>query len=419
MTALSSTFESWPVAVIGAGPVGLAAAAHLQARGLDPLVLEAGPSPGTAVLQWGHVRLFSPWEVLIDDASAQALSATGWRAPRSDGLPTGKELVERYLEPLAASPALADRIRYDHRILSVSRVGPDRTEGSVRHLAPFVLRVAAPGGLIDVIARGVVDASGTWRQPNPLGASGVAAIGEGEAASRITYGIPDVVGPDRHRYENRRVLVVGSGHSAFNVLADLATLRGAAPGTRIFWAIRSATLDQVLATRTGGGLPACARLGTRMAALVEEGAVSLLSGFRAERVVMAADAVAVIGTDMTSVEADEIVVATGSRPDLHMLRELRLDVDDVFEAPAQLAPLVTCASAPEHGARELGHPEPDFYTVGMKSYGRAPSFLLDTGYLQVRSVVAALASAPGHVATTSSNGEILQGDHTAAPIRSA
>jgi hypothetical protein len=94
--------------------------------------------------------------------------------------------------------------------------------------------------------------------------------------------------------------------------------------------------------------------------------------------------------------ADEVIAATGFRPDLEMLRELRLDLDDRVEAARTLAPLIdpnlhSCGTVPPHGVDELGHPDEGVYLVGMKSYGRAPTFLLRTGYEQVRSVAAALA----------------------------
>src|SRR5699024_6673907 len=70
-----------PVAVIGAGPTGLAAAAHLVTRGIDPIVFEAGPTPAAAVLEWGHIGLFSPWKYNIDQAARTLLESVDWQEP--------------------------------------------------------------------------------------------------------------------------------------------------------------------------------------------------------------------------------------------------------------------------------------------------------------------------------------------------
>ena len=384
-----------PIAVIGAGPVGLAAAAHLVMAGEAPLVLEAGPGVGANVLEWGHVRLFSPWGYNIDAAAAALLTETGWAPPDPDAYPTGRELVERYLAPLAATPRLAPHLRYNTRVLAVTRRGVDKLKTAGREDAPFLLRVQSADGEEDLLARAVIDASGTWRTPNPLGAGGVPALGERALADRIAYGIPDVLGAERARYAGRRVLVVGSGHSAFNALLDLSALAGEAPGTAITWAVRRPTLGQVF----GGGerdlLAARGALGARVRRLVEAGALCLVTGFTTRRLVATDDGIVVAGEDAALPPVDEIIATTGFRPDLTPLGELRLALDPALESPAALAPLIdpnehSCGTVRPHGAEELRHPERDLYIVGMKSYGRAPTALMLTGYEQARSVVAAL-----------------------------
>lgn len=384
-----------PVAVIGAGPVGLVAAAHLVARGETPLVLEAGQRVGASVREWAHVKLFSPWKYLTEPVSRGMLEASGWTAPDPDALPTGGELVERLLEPLASLPQIAPHLRLGARVLSVTRRGMDRVTSAGRDAAPFELVVERAGGRRErVLARAVVDASGTWTAPNPLGAGGVPAEGEAEAAGQVRYGIPDVRGRERARYAGRRTLVVGSGHSAFNALLDLADLARAEPGTELVWAIRRAEPGRLFGGGARDALPARGSLGARLRALVDGGRVRLVTGFRAERIVRA-DAGVVVHGGGRSIAVDEVVVATGFRPELGMLRELRLGLDAWLEAPAALAPLIdpnlhSCGTVYPHGYEELRHPEKDFFVVGMKSYGRAPTFLLLTGYEQVRSVVLAL-----------------------------
>jgi len=174
--------EAKIVAVIGAGPVGLAAAAHVMERGLRPIVLEAGDSAGHSVRQWGHVQLFSPWEYNIDRAAARLLAPTGWNSPEPGLYPTGAELVERYLEPLATKTALATHIHTSSRVTDISRVGFDKLKTRGREAAPFEIRYQNGQGPRMVRADAVIDASGTWHSPNPAGANGLRAVGETEAA---------------------------------------------------------------------------------------------------------------------------------------------------------------------------------------------------------------------------------------------
>ncbi|MCA1648504.1 MAG: NAD(P)-binding domain-containing protein [Chloroflexi bacterium] len=342
--------EHLPVAVIGAGPIGLAAA------------LEPG----------------------------------GWLMPSPEGLPLGRELVAQYLEPLAAHAAIAPTLKLNTEVLAVSRHAHDKMKDADRANAPFVMRVRCPdGGQDEILARAVIDASGTWRTPNPLGASGVSALGESAASEHIAYGIPDVLGASRSRYAGKNVLVVGSGHSAFNVLLDLVRLAEVERDTTVSWVIRRATSGQLFGGEDSDVLPARGALGARVRQLVEHGAVDLVS-MRIARVQATEAGVIVTGDDGSVLgPIDEIIATTGFRPDLELTREVRLGLDPALEAPSALAPLIdpnvhSCGTVPPHGAEELKHPEPNFFTVGMKSYGRAPTFLTLTGYEQVRSVVAAL-----------------------------
>lgn len=389
-----------PVVVVGAGPVGLAAAAHLLERGLEPLVLEAGDGPGAAVASWGHVRLFSPWRYDVDAAARRLLAPTGWSAPDPDGLPTGAELVRDYLAPLAAVPALASRLRTGTRVLAVTRDGADRTRSLGRERLPYRVRTQGPDGRVqDVLARAVLDASGTYRSPNPLGAGGLPALGEAEAAGHVTGALPDVLGADRSRFAGRRTLVVGMGHSAANTLLSLVALAEQEPGTTPTWAVRGGSPRRLLGGAAADELPARGRLAARLRDALDAGRLTLLTRVGIERLEAEGGTVRVLGRagdaplDLT---VHTVVAATGFRPDLDSLREVRLDLDPVVEAPARLAPLIdpnhhSCGTVPPHGEAVLAHPDDGFYLVGSKSYGRAPTFLLATGYEQVRSVAAALA----------------------------
>lgn len=386
-----------PVVVIGAGPAGLAAAAQLDQRGLTPLVFEAGPAAGTAVREWHHVRLFSRWGELVDVAAEKLLAPTGWQAPDAGSYPTGAEWAELYLQPLA--DALDDRVRYGALVVGVARRGWDRVVDAARTSEPFVVRVRTAAGEEDVLARAVIDATGTWADPGPLGGNGLPALGEKDAAERIAYRVPDLTDPDvRARYAGRRVAVAGSGHSALTALVAFAELAEQAPGTHVTWLLRRREVGDTFGGGTADQLPARGALGMRAARAVDAGHIATVTGFRTGRVGRAdGGRVTLESVDGRRLDpVDEVVVLTGFRPDLSFLSEVRLDLDPVLQAPRVLAPLIdpnvhSCGTVYPHGATELAQPEPDLYLVGMKSYGRAPTFLALTGYEQVRSVVAAIA----------------------------
>jgi len=383
-----------PVVVIGAGPQGLAAAAHLVERSERALVLEAGDGPGAAVMEWAHVRLFSPWPELVDPAAARLLQPTGWTAP-TGGYPTGAEWVSGYLAPLAA--ALHQRIRYGTRVTGLSRRGRDRLVSVGREASPFTVHLVDPDGTESRLeARAVIDASGTWRQPNPAGADGLPALGERVAAAAgvLAYRAPTVeqVG----NYAGQTVVVVGSGHSALTAVNDLA-VAARTSGTRVTWVLRRGLVGHTFGGGAADELPQRGALGVRARQAVDEGLVQLVTGFRIEAVERTDSGAVLLSEDGRRLDpADHVVVLTGFRPDLTFLAEMRLDLDPVLQAPRALAAeidpnLHSCGSVSPHGAAELAQPEPGLYLVGMKSYGRAPTFLALTGYEQVRSVAAELA----------------------------
>jgi hypothetical protein len=382
-----------PIVVIGAGPVGLAAAAHLAERGLDFAVLESGPSVAAAIEEWRHVKLFSPWRYDLDSAARRLLDGIGWTEPDLGTLPTGGDLIDAYLEPLTKTPELNDRISYNAEVVAVTRVGFDRIRTTGREAAPFLIRLADGA---ELLASAVIDAAGTWREPNVLGGSGIPARGEADVADGVAHALPDVLGADRDRYAGRRTAVVGAGHSAATTLLDLGQLADEVPGTEIVWVVRGT--DQ--ARTYGGGeadeLPARGALGSRLKKLVQSGRVELVSSFRIEAIARTAEGRVELVSGERAVVADTVVNSTGFRPDHDMVSELRLDLDPIMGSTRALAPLIdpnkhSCGTVPPHGVDELAHPEPGYYAVGAKSYGRAPTFLLATGYEQARSVVAALA----------------------------
>ncbi|WP_407835938.1 NAD(P)-binding domain-containing protein [Streptomyces sp. DSM 116496] len=389
-----------PVVVIGAGPAGLAAAAHLVERGIEPLVLEAGPAAGAAVREWSHVRLFSTWGEVTDPAAEKLLAPTGWIKPDAATYPSGGDWVEQYLQPLA--DALGDRVRYGAKVTGVSRTGRDRIVDADRDTQPFVLHLTtAEGGEERLFARAVIDASGTWTTPSPAGASGLPALGEKSAADRVTYRVPDFKDPAvRARYAGKRTAVIGSGASAFTALAYLADLAKAedGSGTHALWILRRGISGSTFGGGNADQLPARGALGLAAKAAVDSGHADAVTGFRTEAIERDTDSrLVLVGEDGRRLDpVDEVIVLTGFRPDLAFLSEIRLGLDERLQAPLELAPLIdpnqhSCGTVYPHGHRELSHPEQGVYLVGMKSYGRAPTFLALTGYEQVRSIVAALA----------------------------
>ena len=245
----------------------------------------------------------------------------------------------------------------------------------------------------------MIDASGTWSRPNPIGVDGLAVPGERASAGRITYGIPDVIGAARSDYAGKRVLVIGGGHSAINVALALMELQTDAPGTEIFWALHRNNVEKLLGGGVNDQLPARGALGLAAKKAMDAGRLNMLAPFAVDRIDPMDNGLAVQATlagNPLRLLVDRIVVATGFRPDLSFLAELRIALDPAVEAPPRLAPLIdpnfhSCGTVPPHGIEDLAHPEPGFVIVGSKSYGRAPTFLMATGYEQVRSVVAEIA----------------------------
>ncbi|MCX4696497.1 NAD(P)-binding domain-containing protein [Streptomyces sp. NBC_01408] len=395
---MNVSIEALPVVVIGAGPIGLAAAARLVERDIEPLVLEAGPAAASAVRDWSHVRLFSTWSEVVDPEAEKLLAPTGWVKPDGATYPSGGDWAELYLQPLA--DVLGERVRYNATVTGVSRAGRDRIVDADREAQPFVIHLTGPGGREErLFARAVIDASGTWTTPSPAGGSGLAALGEKAASDRISYRVPDLKDPAvRARYAGKRTAVIGSGASAFTALAYLADLAKDEQGTHALWILRRGISGSTFGGGEADQLPARGALGLAAKAAVDGGYADAVTGFRTDAVERDTDGrLVLVGEDGRRLDPiDEVIVLTGLRPDLTFLDELRLGLDERLQAPTALAPLIdpnqhSCGTVYPHGVNELSHPEKDLYLVGMKSYGRAPTFLAMTGYEQVRSIAAHLA----------------------------
>lgn len=375
------------VAILGAGPVGLAAAAHVLERGLTPLILEQGPEVGNAVRAWGHVPMFSDWSLNTDAAAFRRLATTGWTSPDPHAYPTGDALVSDYLEPLAAT--LGRWLHLQHKVIGVYRDGLDKVRDAGREEASFLIETDGPVGSEMFRADAVIDATGTWFQPNP-GGNGRAVPGE-VGHPKVTYGMPDAAGTVRDRFQGKRVAVLGGGHSAVGNLIALASL----PGTKPIWLCRATATTRALGGGADDQLSARGSLGLEIAAMAAAGRVSVETGFRLSAI-EGIDPLVALSADGRRIVGDELVISTGFRPDLSLFRELRVALDPALECPPALAPLIdpnqhSCGTVRPHGAAELAHPEPGFWIAGMKSYGRAPTFLMATGHEQVRSIVAKIA----------------------------
>jgi len=384
------------VAIIGAGPVGLAAGAHALERGLTPIIFEQGNKIGFAIRQWQHVKMFSPWEFNVDAASEKLLNKTDWKRPDDDELPTGGELVKRYIEPLGTKTILKNHIKLNAKVTAISRVGFDKLKTEGREEAKFEIRYTQDDKPQVALVDTVIDISGTWSTPNPGGSNGLPAIGEPEASQHISYVMPDVLGNKAEQFANKRVAVLGGGHSAIGTILDLITLKEDAPDTNITWLVRGENTTRSFGGGEDDQIEARGALGTKFKHLVESGKISIESGFNLTQISQDENGLKInsgaIGDDRY-VMADELVVATGFRPSYSFATELRLELDSATECPPILAPMIdpnvhSCGTVRPHGARELAQPETGYYIAGMKSYGRAPTFLMITGYEQVRSIIA-------------------------------
>jgi thioredoxin reductase len=392
--------QSRPVAVIGAGPVGLAAAAHLHIRGIPFILFEAGSTVAANILSWKHIRVFSPWRYNIDKAARQLLTASGWTRPDDEGLPTGAELFNEYFKPFYELPFIKNNTLLNTKVLSVGRKNLDKMKTSGRENLPYVLQVLHDDEVRLFEAKAVIDATGTWNSPNPIGSGGSYAVGEIENRDHIFYGIPDILGDHADRYKHKSVLVVGSGHSSINAILELDKLKEKYPDTEISWVLRKKNIADVYGGQEKDALEARGALGIRIEQLVVNDRVNVYTPFQIQQIQKRDGRLRIIGFQgdqkFALPDVDEIISNTGSRPDFSFIREIRLSIDSALESVNAIAELIdpnihSCGTVRPHGEKELRHPDRDFYIVGSKSYGRAPTFLMATGYEQVRSIAAAIA----------------------------
>ncbi|MCY7977326.1 NAD(P)-binding domain-containing protein [Bacillus inaquosorum] len=388
-----------PVAIIGGGPVGIAAAAHLVKRNEQFILFESEEEIGTNFSDYGHVRLFSPWEYNIDEAAKELLVKHHIPLPPKDELPFGEEIVSKYLKPLTQLPEMKPYIHVNSRVLHVGKKGFDKVKTKGRDQAPFFIRVKENGTEERIYeAKAVIDATGTWQNPNPINAEGLMTDNEKGVSNQIYYGIPDVLNRDRDRYKNKTVAVVGSGHSAINTLLDLTKLKEQTEHTQIIWILRKQDTTDVFGGEGNDQLPARGELGTKLRNTLENGHIKAYPSMLIQSISSTSDGkLNICGYQQQKQKVihniDEMIANTGARPDFQFLKEIRHTFDSALECVPDLADLIdpnihSCGTVRPHGEKELRQPEKNFYIIGSKSYGRAPTFLLATGYEQARSVVA-------------------------------
>ncbi|MGP4065806.1 NAD(P)-binding domain-containing protein [Oceanobacillus sp. M65] len=382
-----------PVVIIGAGPVGLAAATHLVEYKIPFKILEKGETVGSNILEWGHVQLFSPWEYNTNQAAIQLLQEAGWQHPDKDKLPTGKELIEEYLQPLSELQVIQDNLQYNAEVISVTKDGADKLKSDSRNERPFVVHFRNGASLGMTKASAIIDTSGSWQNPNPPFADGVWL--DSSLIKSVHTNIP-AVQQEPEIFKNKHTVVIGAGHSALNSLMNLAELKETYPATKISWVLRRESPISAFGGETLDQLEARGALGASVHRLVQQGIVEVLAPFHVEGINYEGSHYTLTSREGEEVSVDELIVNTGARPDFNFLREIRYAVDPVVESTPALAPLIdpnlhSCGTVRPHGEEELRHPEANFYIAGVKSYGRAPTFLMTTGYEQVRSIVASIA----------------------------
>lgn len=392
------------LAIIGAGPVGLEALSAAIDAGFDVHLFERG-EPAAHPVAWGHVSMFTPWRMNLGSSSARRLAAAGWTAPDANALPTGNELAERYLQPLSQLPEMKSRIHSHSRVVHVSRRGlvkDDALDARARAEHPFRLLVRDQGGRENFIhAFAVIDASGVYGQPNHAGDGGIPARNELYLAPQMSYHIDDVNGLRRERYAGKRTIVIGGGSGAATLVAGLVELAAQVPGTAVTWITREPANvlypelpDDPLAPRRAlfaaargwiaGGEPSVRHLGG-----------AIVDGIQYNSATHRYTVSATCGELPAVEEADQVTVNAGYGPDTTVYRELQVDECPLTRGVRGISMAVRGAASQPGATADpalLAHPEPNFYIVGHKSFGRSPNFLLEQGYAQVSAVMAKLGA---------------------------
>jgi len=388
------------LAILGAGPIGLEAALYAATLQLPFTVYEQG-QVGEHVRRWGHVKLFSPFGMNATPLGlANLRQQKGLELPAESDCLTGREHLAAYLEPLALLPALVDRIQSGVRVMAVGRqnLHKDELPGDARRgQQPFRLLLRPAKGAERIEEADVVlDCTGTYGQHRYLGAGGIPAIGELTAEPHIAYGLEDILGERRSFYADKTILVVGAGYSAATTVCRLADLAEVHAGTWVIWLARRVSSQPIrrqvndplrerdqIASRAN-------HLATRTDTNVEFHPGSLVDAVERQGETFRIQA-RCNGKQMTR-EVDRVIANVGYTPDASLYRELQIHECYASLGPINLAAALLkhaggdCLSIPAQGPAVLRNPEPGFYILGARSYGRSSAFLLRAGFEQVRDV---------------------------------
>jgi hypothetical protein len=392
------------IAILGAGPTGIEAALAAAESGFPFVVFEAAPSAAGHLRRWGHVRMFTPWDLSVSPRMLRRLEEAGAAAPAGSECPTGHELAD-VLDRVAALPDLAPHVRFGARVLAVGREGLLKHEEIAtpeRGRRPFRLLVADPSGR-ERIERAdvVIDATGTYGNPNRLGDGGIPAAGESAFDGEIRRDIPDFA-REAAEWAGRTILLAGAGHSAQTAVRELAELARQAPGTRVIWALRSGSPDW--GSPAGDPLPERARLAATAAEIAggASPAVAVRRGVVVEEVTRPNGKLRVVlrnDGETEEVEVDRILSLTGFVGDAGIYRQLQVHECYATCGPIKLSAALLGAAAGDcldqtsHGVDTLTNPEPGLFILGIKSYGRNNTFLLRVGWEQVGEVFGQLGGA--------------------------
>lgn len=389
------------IAILGAGPTGLEAALAAAEGGFPFTVYEAAPEVAGNIRSWGHVRLFTPWEMNVSPRMRRHLEAAGVEVPDGAECPTGRDLADRLLAPIAALPSVAPHLRLGTRVLAIGREGLLKHEEIAteeRGRRPFRLLLSdASGREWTERANVVIDATGTYGHPNTLGDGGIPAPGERSLDSlekAIRRHIPDF-SREAEEWAGRTVLLAGAGHSAQTAARDLAELARQAPGTRVIWALRNPS--PAWGTHEGDPLPERARLAAEAQALAggASPAVEAHPAVAVEEVSQQDGRLRVVlrnGAGPEEVLVDRILSLTGYVGDHELYRQLQVHECYATCGPIKLSAALLgagggdCLSQTGHGAETLTNPEPGLFILGSKSYGRNNTFLMRVGWEQVGEV---------------------------------
>ncbi|MFQ5877900.1 MAG: hypothetical protein ACE5JH_09480 [Acidobacteriota bacterium] len=403
------------ILILGGGPIGVEAAVHAAGLGYDVRLLEAH-RVGSHLLRWGHVRMFSPWSMNCSPEGLRVLKREGVR-PFNGGarFPTGREFVRDYLEPLSRSRLLKGRVEEGVRAIAIGRDGllkGDRVGRPARALRPFRVLVWNGRRQRVVGADLLIDATGTYAHPRHLGNGGIPAPGEQEAAPYIDYHLVDLLGRRARDFAGRRTLLVGSGHSAAAAVVALAELARRAPQTRVVWAFRCRRRAPIVRvqgdplllrdrqaaeanTIAAGSVPAIRALrGATIEAVHLDPAARRSGGRRGGfRVSIRTE-----GGRLRRERFDRILAHVGYAPDRSLYAELQVHECYATGGPMKIAASLIgeagagadCLRQPGPTADLLSNPEPGFFILGSKSYGRNPNFLMRTGHEQIRALFEAL-----------------------------